>query len=84
MGRSRLAAVLHEESWNRLGDLGHSNLTRQVTMLGGWSTAEARVKTGDSAAFQPAELRPRIIRIVRFPRVPSDTPRSLPYQLALP
>jgi hypothetical protein len=25
MGRSRLVAVLHEESWNRPDDLGHSN-----------------------------------------------------------
>jgi hypothetical protein len=36
MGRSRLVAVLHEEAWNRPADLGHSSLTRQVTMLGGW------------------------------------------------
>ena len=36
MGQSRLVAVLHEEAWNRPDDLGHSNLTRQVTMLGGW------------------------------------------------
>jgi hypothetical protein len=51
MGRSRLVAVLHKESWNRPDDLGHSNLTRQVTMRGGWSTAEGRVKTCDRAAF---------------------------------
>ena len=34
MGRGRLVAVLHEEAWNRPDDLGHSNRTRQVTMLG--------------------------------------------------
>jgi hypothetical protein len=61
MGRSRLVAVLHEESWNRSDDLGHSNLTRQVTMLGGWSTAEGRVKTADRAALQPTELRPLLL-----------------------
>lgn len=36
MEPSRLVAVLHEETWNRPDDLGHSNLMRRMTMLGGW------------------------------------------------
>jgi hypothetical protein len=50
MGRSRLVVVLHEETWNRSDDLGHLNLTRQVTMLGGWQLLAGHQRSAGTIA----------------------------------